>query len=52
MKLEEYVQTAIQELKKFQKKWEQEHEKNPEYYPMELEEGEWGQQELSERFGQ
>lgn len=48
--LAEYIEIAIKELHNFQKEWEENNAKEPEYYPMKMPIGEWGAQELSERF--
>ncbi len=50
MKLKDYVTKRKAELDTFQKEWEKEHAKDAETWPLEMEEGEWGQQELAEDF--
>lgn len=51
MKLHEYIETANRELNIMYSKWMKEHEKDPALWPLEMDEGEWNEQELAERFG-
>ena len=51
MTVQEYVAQAKAELDAFQKNWEDKMIKEPQHYPAELEEGDWGDQELASRFG-
>ena len=51
MTIDEYVEKAKSELDNFRTKWLLAHENDPENWPLDLDEGAWGQQELDERFG-
>lgn len=51
MTVQEYVAKAKAELDAFQKNWEEKMIEEPQNYPAELEEGDWGDQELADRFG-
>lgn len=48
--LQEYIEQSIKELKKFESNWLKNNKKDPDSFPMELNEGDWGEQELAERF--
>ena len=50
MKLDEYILLSLSEILDFGKKWAKENEKDPKNWPMEMSEGDWGDQELAERF--
>lgn len=51
MTVQEYVAKAKAELDAFQKNWEDKMKTEPDNYPADLDEGEWGDQELASRFG-
>lgn len=51
MNVKEYVAIAKAELDSFQRNWEEKMVSEPGNYPSDLEEGEWGDQELASRFG-
>ena len=51
MTVDEYTDMAIAELKEFRKNWHEQHKKTPETYPAELDEIDWGEQEMASRFG-
>lgn len=40
--LDEFLQEAREEIVRFEKMWHQEHEKNPEAYPMKMADGNEG----------
>jgi len=50
MTLREYIELAKKELDSFEETWIEESENNPSFYPMEMDEGEWVEQELAIRF--
>ena len=50
MILDAYIEKSKAELDAFAEKWKAENAKNPDSWPMEMNQGEWNQQELSERF--
>lgn len=47
MKLQEYIKIRIEELNALQSMWEEGNLKDPENYPMDMEEGDWYDQELA-----
>ncbi len=51
MTLPEYIKVAKAELDEFQKRYEKGNAEEPVNWPMEMDEGEWGEQELAGRFG-
>ena len=51
MNVQEYVAKSKAELDKFQAAWEQGMKDRPGHYPEQLAEGDWADQELSDRFG-
>ena len=44
MKLEKYIQLSIRELKLFEEFWKAENKNNPEFFPEDLEPGQWDEQ--------
>lgn len=50
MTLQEYVEKAKAELDRFKENWLEENWKSPSAWPLDLEESEWEEQELSDRF--
>ena len=52
MKLEEYVKLAKKELDEFEANWKKQHNTTPEDWPLEMNDADWGVQELASRFDQ
>jgi len=50
MKLHEYIIKAKEELDKMYLRYLKEHDKHPDMWLLEMNKGEWGEQELAERF--
>lgn len=50
MNIEEYIETAKEELDLFKEEFLLKHKNDPENWPIDMEEGEWGEQELEYRF--
>ena len=50
MTLQEYIENAKKELDDMQLMWLENHGFDPDNWPLENEEGEWGEQELAQRF--
>jgi hypothetical protein len=51
MRFEDYLLIKKEELKQFEENWVKENKKDPKCFPMEMEEGEWEeQQRLSEGY--
>jgi len=48
--LAEYVVLAKREIDQWAESYRAENDADPAHFPMVMEEGEWGEQELSERF--
>ena len=51
MKLNEYIEQAKIELDDFKYLYELGHAENPERWPMEMDDSEWGELELDSRWG-
>jgi|TARA_R110000764_G_scaffold111673_1_gene198445 hypothetical protein len=51
MHISDYVRQAKAELDEMEKEHIEEHAKTPEQWPLEMNVGEWGDQELAARFG-
>jgi len=52
MELIEYIKKAKQELDDFAQEYLKGHESEPELWPLDMDEVDWGDQELTSRFGQ
>jgi len=52
MKLEDYIEKAKKELDDLQNQFVESNKKDPDMWPLEMEETDWGDQELAARFGQ
>ena len=50
MNLQDYVKMAKNELDAMEKNWIEENKKNPETWPLEMDVGQWGENELAYRF--
>ena len=48
--IDEYVEKCKKELDEFEQIWKKENKKDPENWPMEMPEVEWGDHELTQRF--
>ena len=51
MELKEYIEQARKEINEMEKSYLEEHENDPEMYPLDRGEGEWNEEELAHRFG-
>ena len=50
MQLQDYIKMAKAELDEMEKNWIKENKNNPEMWPLDLDAGQWGENELNTRF--